>query len=772
MQKQRHRFIAILFAAIIPLGQSLPSKACGPFFPYNVYAYYTHPDIPMKKFAAGELGIVHPGMAMSYLYIAYRYFTDRPLNEEQQNASVALWHQRLQDSFIHDENMVKPWLEIHNSIPQTKKLQAYDISLYRSIPDDYTSQLIISSDAFVNAANTLKERIKTYGINSKQVKAWVENQDIVFSNCSYEAPKNVITPKPLANADSLCKADYAYQNAAANFYAGKIDIAKKLFEQISKDQNSPWHKLAKYLVARCVFQQLVQNEKLSADNTKIKNAETYFQSLLSDKDLSPYKSDIKGFLDYLSFYTQPLNRYKQLVNDVLDVKNKNLTRSLDDYTLILDSFQDNAIKTNNLLSACKKDDISVWILDFAAASTASTENKKEIFTRWQKQKNTSNALPWLIAALAVADIKEPATNELISAAKKIPANSPAYLTAQYYLIKLLIKNKNTNEAKALLDNLLKLNLDKVPPSAHNTFVALRQQIASSLDEYLNYGLKEPVATSSFDNTKNIPDDYQELEKKNSFKYTAPATFDIPLVIALNHQLPLSVWHKLATDSTINFPAQIKNEIISATWTRAILLNDEHMAMDLAPKLQFAYPQLKAPLDAYIKAKNNAERNFAACYVLLCHPGISIYIRGDNGRFEKNIKDRDDYGDNFWVAEDPKSFNQKNSDNLDNPNDDMAILPASVEPYLSASEKQQALSQAYDLYKNSGAAKYAFNCTQAWMKINPMDKRIPEILYVITKMPRWGGRNIPQASKYSKEAYTILHTKYVGNPWTKKAQYYY
>ncbi len=45
-------------------------SSCGPFFARAAFIYTVHPDFPLEKFAAGELGVLQPTYARSYLVVA------------------------------------------------------------------------------------------------------------------------------------------------------------------------------------------------------------------------------------------------------------------------------------------------------------------------------------------------------------------------------------------------------------------------------------------------------------------------------------------------------------------------------------------------------------------------------------------------------------------------------------------------------------------------------------------------------------------------------
>ena len=56
--------------------------------------YSQHPDMPIVKFAQGQLGVVRPTFARSYLVVAYRYASGVPLSKDEQEAAIALWENR------------------------------------------------------------------------------------------------------------------------------------------------------------------------------------------------------------------------------------------------------------------------------------------------------------------------------------------------------------------------------------------------------------------------------------------------------------------------------------------------------------------------------------------------------------------------------------------------------------------------------------------------------------------------------------------------------
>src|SRR5262249_30595784 len=237
---------------------------------------------PIERFAAGRVGVLQPSYARSYLYVAYRYLNGSGFTPAEQRALTKFWQDRLISRYSReDEDWTKAWLEArHKVVTQDPE----SISVYRSRekPNEYENYLNCQKDAFDNAIATLSERIAKYGADSPAMKTWVAAQDQVFSNCG---GGSVIPEQLPSDADALLRADRAYQIAAAHFYAGHLDEARKAFEAIAADTNSPWQRNAVYLIART----LVRKGSLGPAEQKqesLSTAEAQLLKILADNKLS------------------------------------------------------------------------------------------------------------------------------------------------------------------------------------------------------------------------------------------------------------------------------------------------------------------------------------------------------------------------------------------------------------------------------------------------------------------------------------------------------
>src|SRR5690242_8251515 len=106
----------VLMAAV--LLATRPVEGCGPFLLRQVFTYAVHPDFPLNRFAAGELGVLQPTYARSYLVVAYRYFAGTPLDAAEQKAIASVWDERLSQSFDQpSEDWQKTWLDARAKVP-------------------------------------------------------------------------------------------------------------------------------------------------------------------------------------------------------------------------------------------------------------------------------------------------------------------------------------------------------------------------------------------------------------------------------------------------------------------------------------------------------------------------------------------------------------------------------------------------------------------------------------------------------------------------------
>ena len=99
---------------------SRPVCSCGPYFEQAIFTYTVHPDVPLTSYAQGQLGILQPTYAQSYLYVAYRYLIGMSFDQEEKEALLALWNERSIHKLICGTPMPvlpsRPWSDMRAQI--------------------------------------------------------------------------------------------------------------------------------------------------------------------------------------------------------------------------------------------------------------------------------------------------------------------------------------------------------------------------------------------------------------------------------------------------------------------------------------------------------------------------------------------------------------------------------------------------------------------------------------------------------------------------------
>ncbi len=128
--------LALICSLVVLLvAPSASVYACGPYFSEAVFTYTLHPDFPLANFAAGNLGLLQPSYAPSYLIVAYRYLNGSPLSDAEQKSVEQLWRRRLSESNYveaNDTDPTKAWLTARAKYSTVKAPESIDV--YREIP--------------------------------------------------------------------------------------------------------------------------------------------------------------------------------------------------------------------------------------------------------------------------------------------------------------------------------------------------------------------------------------------------------------------------------------------------------------------------------------------------------------------------------------------------------------------------------------------------------------------------------------------------------------
>jgi hypothetical protein len=761
--------IMLLVALMLALLSYRPQtqQACGPISQEAIFTFSVHPDFPLEKYAAGQLGVLQPSYARSYLYVAYRYFAGLSFDQTEQKAVASVWNDRLDMSSDESQpDAVKIWLEARSKVQGLTPVA--EITVFRTpAKEAFQSYLNCPDDAFKSAAKTLNERIAKFGAGSAAVKEWVQAQDEVFKNCA----EGQSIPAPAAsNSQAVFQADRNYQIAAANFYAQNYDAADQLFSGIAADKNSPYRLIAPYLAARALVRKgmLLVAEEGKVDAATLRLAEARLKKIVSDNSLSAIHANAQQTLSYVSFRLNPQGRLQELAQAIMK-KNagQGLRQQVWDYTALMNKFvkddDESLRKFENLPTAERADDLTDWVMVFQVTDKPALDYSLQ---KWSK----TASLAWLVAALSKVDAGHARTADLLAAAAKVPAGSPAYASVAFHQTRLLLESRKTDEARNLLDGVLAQGRASLPPSTVNQFLSLRMHAARNLDEFLKFAQRPPTAFSYNIDGRELPSTADEIKEDAALKDFAKGrlAFDEDSRAILNQKFSLSLLKDAAANQTL--PAYLRREVAQAAWARAALLDDEATGKELAALLQNLAPDLKAGLNDYLNAASGNDKKFAAIYLLLKYPGIEPYVDAGVGR-QTPLPEIDNYRDNWWCADFISGLDKLNG--VIDPDSPAPATDGKVPTpeFLIPSQVAMAIKELAKIRALGTAPNYL--CAQAvrLATLKPADPRAPEMLHLAVKSTRYGCTN-KETGRFSKMAYDHLHKNYPKSEWAAKTKFWY
>jgi hypothetical protein len=250
-------------------------------------------------------------------------------------------------------------------------------------------------------------------------------------------------------------------------------------------------------------------------------------------------------------------------------------------------------------------------------------------------------------------------------------------------------------------------------------------------------------------------------------------FDNDAVETLNTRFPLELLKEASLNNLL--PANLRRELAMATWVRAVLLDNEKVALEITPELARLIPILQKELDAYISARDAVARKATGLFIILRYPGMRPYVTAGVAR-ATGLRQIDDYRDNWWCA--PaiilglSSVTSSTMFELSwKEPSTKATLPDNFPPFMSENQKNNARKEISALLKLESAPNYLGKQVIAWAKKNPSDPRVPEALYWVVRSTRYGCGD-ERTSNISKQAFELLHKTYPKSEWTKKTPYWF
>lgn len=767
----RYRVAQILIVILIVASLVIPppiAEACGPDFSPPVFTGYNSPDALLDAYFAGRLGLLQRGYSRAYFYVAYRTLVGKPLSKAEVMAISKDWGDGANENTQETSgetptNWIDSWIAARKRILGNAADPDFgystDTGIVREVQmqSAYFEYYNCLQGAFQNAVRILDQRVDSFGATNPYVRDWLDAQDQVFENCrggNSETQESVIPAKALQSDPEVIRKDRAYQIAAAHFYSGDYGDAQSEFAVIASDPASPYRKMAPYLVARALVREGTLAADVQTSQRSLMQAEEKLQAILGD----PYQRDIHAaaqkLLGFVLARLYPERRVGELEALLLSGKpDPNFSQDLTDYLWLLDRSESSSSATTKQPAG---EEMTDWILTFQRGGS---DTFRYSIGRWQATKS----LPWLLAAISQAHANDAVPDGLENAARQISPDSPAYLTTRFHLLRLFIEEGKVSEARLGLDALLSNKALGLPASARNEFLALRMKIAVDLNDWLRYAPRLAVDLGAYSN------DHEDSP-----------LFDSDASILLTEKFPLHLLADAARSQTL--PVSLKKEIALAAWTRAILLDDEGVGRQMALVLALLAPELKVLLDQYRSAKSSADRCFAAIFLILHFPGIRPFVPAGMPRssFEghEKLTDIDSYRDNWWCSMAPPHHTFWSANfyemytKLSLPLREVYMDGGVPFPsFLSEAQRSAVIKQWADLQSFPAAPSWMAQQTLLWATSHPRDLRVPEALHLVVHATRYGCTD-SASSGYSRQAFTLLHSRYPHSDWAKKTPYWF
>ena|GEM_PF-1150681 len=821
MTKVRYKTAAVVIAAIISFTAAEKAICCGPDFPCAVMVNGIHPDLPLKHFAAGKLGVIQPGWAQSYLITSYRYMSGKPLSASDQDSIMALWCKRLGGSLRYPNSAAGRYYDAPDAVvayfvergkilhkPPAKGSDRADFNYCRSVFDD----------AFANALKTLKELEKRYdqnnGNTSPAIKEWLSSQDIVFAIDLKQKPSAlpVLTASSSTNKDAYLKALRQYQEASFALYADDFATAQRKFEELAANPQCPDKALAQYLAARA----LANSAMPPNDSALINKAMTYVRQQISGNSQSPYKPDLLDLYDMLQYeMSESDTNLDKMAEAALDTHSSrfgsavaNLTTSID-RNLTPDDYQnkEQVEKCKNLRNKMReRSDLLDWLSTFQQSDTTysySSEEEQKIIDAQRRvdarhcldKWRATKSLPWLVAALTYNSANDKDKQDLRQAALQVSPQSPAYLSVRFCLVDALLKANRNDEARTELTRILQRK--DLSPSNRNLFLTQKLSTSKNFSDYMKNAVQCMLIDAPYTNTTQMPENWYKFENQDAYVKGKSTIANDLVAEDMNINLPQSKWVALAKDPSL--PQPLRSKFIRVAWLRSKLLEQNNPELD---KLMAGnFPQLAGAIETYKSTGEERAKRFALACIVLNNYGMSPYIGGGIERHGELLNELDYYHTNFWMPYEPNEkagTTKSEPPSCDRLGEGNAFLGAPqiidclvryskpvLNNILSSAEQREAASERKILNKNH-PSRFFGEAVLDWARTHPTDARLPHMLYVVVKLPRWAGdelpydnnenrffkKELPVSSKYSRMAYLLLHEKYPHNKWTTAAPCWY
>jgi hypothetical protein len=427
----------------------------------------------------------------------------------------------------------------------------------------------------------------------------------------------------------------------------------------------------------------------------------------------------------------------------------------------------------------RSDDLSDWILTL---QTKDPRAYRHALSQWRQTHSPA----WLLTALIKAQKSSPRLPQLMRDAEKVGRDDPAFATVAYHLTRLQIAMGHADQARKLLDDIISWQSGVLPISAQNQFLEQRMQLADGLNEFLRSAQRKPIAfneygslgtfrdlferaqhfwddrpwnTDDMGKTKEEHDRETEEHYRDLLPWDHRVVFDEKTVEIFNRHFSVQLLIESARNP--NVPDYLQRSLFLAAWTRAIVLNNDKAALEIAPEVLKVAPEMNSLFAPYLKSKTIKGRRTEALYVLLKFPNLSPFVPSGLPVFFTS-EELDYYFEDTWWC--PLSETEYNNEGNEVPK----VVPRPA--FLTAKQLEAVQREHVALAAVGNGKSYLGKQVIEWAKTSPADARIPEALYIAVQANasyKNGCDGWEFDEKTKQRAETILRQRYPQSPWTAK-----
>ena len=708
----------------------------------------------------GRLGIVLRTAGDGLLFADWRLLHNRRVGEEA-GAALAIPCCDTPREYDPDGGSYA-WLRAREAVPGVPASEFW-ISTDRP-GDDYRSVPNCFNDAFDLATETLRGRIAAHGARSPAVKAWLLTQDNVFAACSREG---VTLPALPANAPVWLRADRAYQEAAFALYDNRFAEAAQRFGAISRDRASPWQPKALYLQLRATLRETI------ARPTPAGFADA--RALLARLEAAPEGTfgrqevaKLRGVLDYRQRPAEYLRELDGALSG--ETPPERVAPMLKDYLSLADA-------------RMRRPQPAEWI------RVLQWDDRAPALARALGHWRSTGDRAWLLAALSIAEPGDAATPALLEASVQIPEAAPGALGAAFHRLRLTMASADEAETRRRLDSLLART--DLTLGERNILTAARTQVASDLHDLARLSIRRAYCAAP--ETECGDDDFRWIEG-------AARVGDHWVGIgadaaALIDRLPLA--QRLIVSRDRALPRDIRLDLALTGFARAVQLENQPLIDAFASDLTVLLPQLRADWQAIATTAAGPAKRFAIAVALAKLPGLRTDLldftrptgtvrqfHGSWMRFrilpravrpaQRDFRPPEAYLDEGWNG------GGRFDDFACQSKCGRGAFPLHVPAFVAAAEGEARRERTafasdgfYDWGKGEEVEPDALVPT-IWeaaldhARAHPRDPRVPELLYRLIRVSRWGG----ESNGLGKRSFQLLHARYPGTVWAKRSPFWY